>query len=112
MLHRIAGLPVRSRISEKQTVAFVQTANTRTNANATLLSKTMAAQDAVRITAPPAAGQEVEHDRKVFTTVKEGKAYILVPPKARTSVDPQTKSKAGEHVYYPLRSTFHVLYEN
>ena len=42
-------------------------------------------------------GQLVEHEDKIYTTVREGKAFILVPPKARTSVDPQSKSKAGEH---------------
>ncbi|KAK5169642.1 RNA methyltransferase tRNA(m5U54)methyltransferase [Saxophila tyrrhenica] len=48
----------------------------------------------VAIAAEPKAGQTVEHDGKVYTTVREGKAFILVPPKARTSVDP--KSKAGD----------------
>lgn len=52
----------------------------------------------VPLTAEPATGQLVEHEGKIYTTVKEGKAYILVPPNARTSVDPQAKSKAGEHI--------------
>lgn len=54
----------------------------------------------VPVTASPKKDQRVEHDGKIFTTVQEGKAYILVPPNARTSVDPQAKSKAGEHVLY------------
>lgn len=66
----------------------------------------MASEDApVQITADPKAGQRVEHDGKASTTIKEGLAYILVPPNARTSVDPQAKSKpdAGtqaQNVFY------------
>ena len=54
----------------------------------------------VAITAAPVAKQLVEHEGKTYTTVKEGLAYILVPPNARTSVDPQAKSKAGERFHY------------
>lgn len=55
----------------------------------------------VPITSEPKAGQTVLHDGKVYTTVREGRAFILVPPNARTLVDPQSKSKEGE---YNLRS--------
>ncbi len=57
-------------------------------------------QQPVAIAAHPKADQLVEHDGKIYSTVREGRAFILVPPKARTSVDPQakSKSKAGEHV--------------
>lgn len=51
------------------------------------------------IAADPKAGQEVEHGGKTYTTVREGKAYILVPPNAQTLVDPQAKPKAGEHIF-------------
>ena len=64
--------------------------------------KTMATSEAapVEITAEPKAGQIVQHGDKIFTAIREGCAYILVPPKARTAVDPQAKSKAGEHMDY------------
>ena len=54
----------------------------------------------VSITTERAEGQQIDHKGKIFKSVKEGKAYILVSPNARTSMDPQAKSKAGEHVYY------------
>ena len=63
-------------------------------------------QDPVPITAGPLKGQLVEHDGKVLTTIREGKAYILVPPNARTAVDPKAKSKAGEHVYCTPSTAF------
>lgn len=57
---------------------------------------------AAAITADPKAGQSIEHEGRTYTTVREGRAFILVPPNAQTSVDPQAKPKAGEHV--PLGS--------
>ena len=54
----------------------------------------------VSVAEPPLKDQLVEHNGKIFTTVREGKAHILVPPHARTSVDPQAKARAGEHIYY------------
>ena len=61
----------------------------------------------VQITAAPVNGQLVEHNGKIFNTIREGNAYILVPPNARTSLDPQAKgkAKAGEHVSYSLSLT-------
>ena len=53
---------------------------------------------AVPITAAPKEGQLVEYDGKTFDTIREGKAHILVPPNARTTVDPQAKAKAGERI--------------
>ncbi|KAK3705373.1 RNA methyltransferase tRNA(m5U54)methyltransferase [Vermiconidia calcicola] len=50
----------------------------------------------VEITAEPKAGQIVQHGDRTFTTIREGCAYILVSPKARTAVDPQAKSKADD----------------
>lgn len=52
------------------------------------------------IATEPRAGQTIEHDGKTYTTIREGRAFILVPPNTRTSVDPQAKSKAGEHVLH------------
>ena len=74
-----------------------------------LAAKTMAEDVApVQITATPAAGQSVQHDGKILTTIKEGSAYILVPPKARTSVDPQSTrpqdgSEAQNVFYNPIQ---------
>ena len=59
----------------------------------------MATTSPVPIDAAPAVGQLVEHDGKVFETLKEGSACILVPPNTRTYVDPQAKAKAGEHLH-------------
>jgi len=53
-------------------------------------------QPPVPIASTPAAGQLVEHDGQLFQTVREGSAFILIPPNTRTSVDPQAKAKAGE----------------
>ena len=65
----------------------------------------MATQPApVQITATPAAGQSVEHNGKIFTTIKEGSAYILVPPNSPTSVDPSrslpTDGSESQNVFY------------
>jgi tRNA (guanine26-N2/guanine27-N2)-dimethyltransferase len=65
----------------------------------------MATQPApVQITATPAVGQSVEHNGKTFNTVKEGSAYILVPPNAQTSVDPArslpTDGSESQNVFY------------
>ncbi|KAI5240676.1 N2,N2-dimethylguanosine tRNA methyltransferase [Aureobasidium subglaciale] len=43
------------------------------------------------IESQPAVGQLIEHDGKSYGTVKEGLAYILVPPNARTEQDPRAK---------------------
>lgn len=62
----------------------------------------MAGQSSVPLTAAPAADQLVEHDGKVYRTVREGQAYILVPPKARTELDPRVAKEATENqkVFY------------
>lgn len=67
----------------------------------------------VQITSAPARGQIVQHEGKTYTTIQEGKAYILVPPNARTSVDPQAKSKAnaGELLSNTWNLVF-MAYEN
>ncbi|KAK0261946.1 RNA methyltransferase tRNA(m5U54)methyltransferase [Friedmanniomyces endolithicus] len=43
---------------------------------------------------PPATGQLVQHEGKVYETIREGRAYILIPPHTRTSVDPLSKNKS------------------
>lgn len=56
----------------------------------------MAEQESVPLTAAPAADQLVEHEGKVYTTIREGQAYILVPPKARTELNPRVAKEASE----------------
>lgn len=56
----------------------------------------MAEQESVSLTAAPAADQLVEHEGKVYTTIREGQAYILVPPKARTELNPRVAKEASE----------------
>lgn len=59
-------------------------------------------RDPAAINAPPSMDQTVRHEGKIYTTIKEGNAYILVPPNARTSVNPTAKAKADEEqkVFY------------
>lgn len=59
-------------------------------------SATMAEQEAVPLTAVPAADQLVEHNGRTYRTIREGQAYILVPPKARTELDPRIAKEATE----------------
>jgi tRNA (guanine26-N2/guanine27-N2)-dimethyltransferase len=56
----------------------------------------MAEQEAVPLTAVPAADQLVEHNGRTYRTIREGQAYILVPPKARTELDPRIAKEATE----------------
>ena len=111
MLQRWSKLVIRSAHSQYRIGAHHRPSHVKNNTTATrrFLTKTMADHVApVQITAAPAAGQSVEHDGKVFTTVKEGSAYILVPPNARTSVDPQNSrpqdgSDAQNVFYNPIQ---------
>lgn len=48
------------------------------------------------ITATPAAGQLIEHEGKTYETVREGQAYILIPPNTQKHVNPQAKVKDGD----------------
>ncbi|KAK3113959.1 RNA methyltransferase tRNA(m5U54)methyltransferase [Teratosphaeriaceae sp. CCFEE 6253] len=54
----------------------------------------MSTEKASPLTATPAVGQLVEHENKIYETIREGRAYILIPPNTRTSVDPKSKTKA------------------
>jgi tRNA (guanine26-N2/guanine27-N2)-dimethyltransferase len=45
--------------------------------------------NSVPLSAPPKAGQHVSHEDKIYTTVKEGQAYILIPPGEKLSQKPQ-----------------------
>ncbi|KAK6431265.1 RNA methyltransferase tRNA(m5U54)methyltransferase [Oleoguttula sp. CCFEE 5521] len=51
---------------------------------------------AVPLTADPKPDQLIEHEGKTYRTIREGKAYILVPPKARTEIDPKAAAKDSE----------------
>ncbi|KAF2724887.1 TRM-domain-containing protein [Polychaeton citri CBS 116435] len=53
----------------------------------------MADAGPVSIDVAPKAGQLVQHEGKTYRTVKEGLAYILIPPNAKTSQDPKVNSK-------------------
>ncbi|KAK0342508.1 RNA methyltransferase tRNA(m5U54)methyltransferase, partial [Friedmanniomyces endolithicus] len=44
--------------------------------------------------APPATGQLVQHEGKVYETIREGRAYILIPPGTQRAVDPSSKIKS------------------
>ncbi|GAB7346201.1 hypothetical protein MBLNU457_4939t1 [Dothideomycetes sp. NU457] len=54
------------------------------------------AEGVATVNSPPKEGQLVEHQGTTYTTIKEGLAHILVPPGARTSVDPQAKRQPTE----------------
>ncbi|USW55554.1 Putative tRNA methyltransferase, Trm1, S-adenosyl-L-methionine-dependent methyltransferase [Septoria linicola] len=48
---------------------------------------------AVPLSAAPAAGQLVEHDGKTYETIREGQAYILIPPNTQQHVTPPQQAK-------------------
>lgn len=53
------------------------------------------ASEAKSIFDPPAVGQRVAHDDKVYTTIQEGRAYILVPDVPRSEEDEKKKRTAA-----------------
>ena len=55
----------------------------------------MEESEPVGIDAPPEKDQRVQHDGKTYTTVREGRGFILVPPHERTPVDPPAKGNQG-----------------
>jgi tRNA (guanine26-N2/guanine27-N2)-dimethyltransferase len=55
------------------------------------------------ISDPPAADQTVLHENRTYTTIKEGLAYILIPPDAPLSQNPEPpKGEVG-----PVQSVFY-----
>ncbi|KAF2144989.1 uncharacterized protein K452DRAFT_284380 [Aplosporella prunicola CBS 121167] len=52
----------------------------------------------VPLSAEPRADQRVTHEGREYTTIKEGLAYILVPPNAITEADPKKAGKYEEGV--------------
>ncbi|SMY22109.1 unnamed protein product [Zymoseptoria tritici ST99CH_1A5] len=62
------------------------------------------------ISSKPAAGQTIEHEGKNYDTVREGQAYILIPPNTQIHVNPQAKAakaddtvKAQSVFYNPIQ---------
>lgn len=56
----------------------------------------MAAPAAAKITDEPKHDQLVRHEGKEYRTIREGRAYILVPPRARTELDPKANGEGNE----------------
>lgn len=54
------------------------------------------------ISDPPSANQKILHDGKTYTTIKEGLAYVLIPPDAPLSQDPSLSKGEG-----PAQSVFY-----
>src|SRR5688572_19749677 len=59
------------------------------------MDPTMSEGGALDITAPPAQGQNIFHENKEYTTIKEGLAYILVPASSAPVPQNVPKSKGG-----------------
>ncbi|KAF2226297.1 tRNA methyltransferase, partial [Elsinoe ampelina] len=59
------------------------------------------------IDSPPKAGQILIHDGLEYNTIKEGRAYILVPPGAKTITDPKASKEdpgdAQKVFYNPIQ---------
>ncbi|QDS75356.1 hypothetical protein FKW77_002229 [Venturia effusa] len=54
------------------------------------------------ISDPPSANQTILHNGKTYTTIKEGLAYVLIPPDAPLSQDPSLSKGEG-----PAQSVFY-----
>lgn len=59
------------------------------------------------IDSAPAVGQSFEHAGKSYTTVKEGLAYIMVPPNTRTEQDPRGNKKQTDDDEQQAQSVFY-----
>jgi tRNA (guanine26-N2/guanine27-N2)-dimethyltransferase len=57
------------------------------------------------ITVPPAAGQNILHNGKEYTTIKEGLAYILIPASASTvpQTNPKGENESQSVFYNPIQ---------
>jgi tRNA (guanine26-N2/guanine27-N2)-dimethyltransferase len=60
------------------------------------MAESVPAKTPVPLTAKPAVGQLVEHHGQTYTTIKEGLAYVLIPPEATLLTDPN-KVRDGTH---------------
>jgi tRNA (guanine26-N2/guanine27-N2)-dimethyltransferase len=54
------------------------------------------------ISDPPSADQTILHENRTYTTIKEGLAYVLIPPDAPLSQDPSLSKGEG-----PAQSVFY-----
>ena len=55
----------------------------------------------VPLTTAPKDNQNVEHESALYTTIREGRAYILIPPNAPRLLDPKThKDEPAQSVFY------------
>lgn len=54
------------------------------------------ASDAKSIFDPPAVGQKVAHDGKIYDTIREGRAYILVPDSPPAETDKKKKNATNK----------------
>lgn len=61
----------------------------------------------VPITSTPAAGQLIEHHDKTYETIREGQAYILIPPNTQKHVNPQAKDKSKVDESVKAQSVFY-----
>lgn len=59
------------------------------------------------ISSTPAAGQLVEHNGATFETIREGQAYILIPPNTQKHVNPQAKDKSKSDESVKAQSVFY-----
>lgn len=59
-------------------------------------NSTMTEKIPVKLEDEPKEGQLVTHQDKTFRTIREGRAFILVPPEARTELDPKATGPGNE----------------
>lgn len=75
--------------------------------HSSLLSPSLRAMATVPITSTPAAGQLIEHQDKTYETIREGQAYILIPPNTQKHVNPQAKDKSKVDESVKAQSVFY-----
>lgn len=61
----------------------------------------------VSINSTPAAEQLIEHHGKTYETIREGQAYILIPPNTQKHVNPQAKDKSKADESVKAQSVFY-----
>ncbi|KAL2264370.1 hypothetical protein VTK26DRAFT_5796 [Humicola hyalothermophila] len=60
--------------------------------------------DAVRdLDSPPAEGQRIGHNNVVYTTIREGRAHILVPEDSANGNDPKNGQSVQQVFYNPIQ---------
>lgn len=90
-------LPLSRIPAQNSQLAHLQTSTTKLFTSSALRENAnMADQESVPLSTAPAVDQLVQHNGKTYRTIREGQAYILVPPKARTELDPRIAKEATE----------------